>query len=233
MSKIDWANFEQELTNCDVRKNPNFTSRIVPTKFAILGWYTPDLRALVRSVKQENLVYIIDNMPQNFYEETLIKALLLGRIKDINTLLPRLDKFILDIDNWATCDMLCSDLKIVKKNYAIIWDKIEEWIKSEHEFVVRVAIVLLMRYYLNDNYFVKTLNLVTKVNSNYFYINMAIGWLLCEAFVKDFDKTYSYLEYTSTHLNSDVFKITSGKVRDSFRLSPEQKQRVKNLCEVK
>lgn len=230
-STISWSEFEQMLKTYSIRKNPAFSAKIVPTKLPILGWYIPDLRFIAKSVNIDKIEEIVDNMPINYYEESILLALLLGRIKDSTKLVDRVEKFIKTIDNWSTCDLLCSELKIVKKNREIFWDKILEWLDCGEEFVERVAIVLMMKYYLDNDYIDSTLAQIKQKNSPHYYVNMALGWLLAEACVNNGKKVLDYIRIAQN--NTDVYDMTANKVRDSYRVDREIKAQIKTACSAK
>lgn len=226
--QIDWVEFERLLVECPVRKNREFNSRIVPTKLNLIGWYIPNLRAIVRGVRAENVLKIIDEMPDNFYEESLLVALLLGRLKDREIVLDRVAKFTQKIDNWSTCDLMCSELKIVRQNKEFFAPFVRESVASESEFVARVGIVLLMKYYLKNVDLEATFAQIKDKNSQFYYVNMALAWLLAEACINSAEFVLENLP--KTHFNPQVYTMLAGKVRDSFRVSPEVKEKIKNLC---
>ena len=53
-------------------------------------------------------------LPHQYYEENNLHGLLIEQIKDYDTCLEELERFLPYIDNWATCDMLA--VKVVKKH---------------------------------------------------------------------------------------------------------------------
>lgn len=220
--RVDWQQFEQLLRECDVKKNVDFNSKIIPTNHEILGWYIPNLRKIAKGMAKEKIPQILDTMPLGIYEETILYALLLGQVRDLCELGKRLEKFIPSIDNWATCDILCGELKIVKKNLDYFWDKIKIWVASESEFVARLGIVLMKNYYLTPQFVDEVLSLAQSKQSDLYYINMALGWLFAEASISWGQKVMAI--FADRHpLSPDVIKFTKGKVRDSFRVSAEVK----------
>ncbi len=225
--RIDWREFERLLRECDVKKNAEFSSRIVPTEREILGWYIPNLRKIAKGVAREKIPQILDAMPQGIYEETVLHALLLGRLSDRDELSDRLDDFIPTIDNWATCDILCGELKIIQKNPDYFWSKIKSWMESADEFVARFGIVLMKNYYLTPPFVDEVLALARAKRSNLYYINMALGWLWAEACISWGQKVMTIFD--TNPLESDVVKFTKGKVRDSFRVSPEVKEYFRSI----
>lgn len=224
---VDWVRFEQILQNITVRKNASFNRRIIPTARKIVGWYIPDLRSIAQRIESDNILRIIDTMPQNFYEETILLALLLGRIKSYSNLEPRLDKFLLTIDNWATCDILCGELKIVKRFSDLFWDKILVWAVSSTEFVARFAFVLMKNFYINDAKIDEVLHIAGSKATEHYYVNMALGWLYAEASIRYSDRVFEVLTRGDNH--PTVIQYTQNKVRDSFRVSDETKVAFRNM----
>ena len=221
---LDWEQFVERMKVEQVAKNPQFTAKIVATKLPVLGWYIPTLRKLAKAVQKEKVLSVIDKIKVQNYEDTLLKALLMGRINDIDELMPRLNEFVLSIDNWSTCDLLCSELKIVKKHRLVFGDLIQSYINSGKEFVERVGIVLLLKYYLDDEYVAKTLALLKNKESSFYYVNMAIAWTFAEACVNSGGQI---LEFLKTYQNDIVVKMLVGKVRDSFRVDKEIKDKIR------
>ena len=54
-----------------------------------------------------------------------------------------------------------------------------------------------------------------------YYVNMGIAWLLCECFTKYRDKTLRYL--VKSKVNTFTFNKTISKIRDSYRVTKEDK----------
>ena len=59
------------------------------------------------------------------------------------------------------------------------------------------------------------------IDSDYYYVNMAIAWLLCECFIKHQDITLKYLE--NNNLNKFTINKCISKIKDSYRVSREMK----------
>ena len=66
-----------------------------------------------------------------------------------------------------------------------------------------------------------------KIDGKGYYNDMAIAWLLSVAFVKNRDETFEYLNYDK--LSNFTHNKTISKIRDSFRVSAEDKELVKRL----
>lgn len=105
----------------------------------------------------------MDTLPHKYFEENHIHSMLLEHIKDFDECLARTEQFLPYIDNWAICDG--------KKPRALLKDvpqflkRIQEWVKSDHPYVVRFGINMLMDLFLDDRYDPKFLKWVAAVDT--------------------------------------------------------------------
>ncbi|PWJ70075.1 MULTISPECIES: DNA alkylation repair protein [unclassified Fibrobacter] len=105
----------------------------------------------------------MDTLPHKYFEENHIHSMLLEHIKDFDECLARTEQFLPYIDNWAICDG--------KKPRALLKDvpqflkRIQEWVKSDHPYVVRFDINMLMDLFLDDRYDPKFLKWVAAVDT--------------------------------------------------------------------
>ena len=70
------------------------------------------------------------------------------------------DNFLPFVDNWATCDQMSP--KTFSKNAVDLLPYIEKWIRSKHTYTVRFGVLCLMRYFLDDNFNKKYVDMVVK-----------------------------------------------------------------------
>ena len=124
-----------------------FNDRIVNTKTKTVGVRVPVLRQIAKEINKGNYLEFLNKPQVEFYEYNMIYGLVLSKIKDNNISYPLFDKFIKTIDNWAVCDIFCSEYKVVKNNKDFYLNKIKEYITSNQEFIVRVGLILLMKFY--------------------------------------------------------------------------------------
>lgn len=64
-------------------------------------------------------------------------------------------------------------------------------------------------------------------NSDFYYVNMATGWLISYGFIHYFNETYQYC--LNCNLDINILKIAIQKRIDSFRVSNENKIKLKEL----
>ena len=135
-------------------------------------------------------------------------------------------QFIKTIDNWAVCDIFCSEYKVVKNNKDFYLNKIKEYITSNQEFIVRVGLILLMKFYIDSN-LNDIFNLISKVSLNKYYVNMGIAWLLSMTYIKHPTETITYI--LNSTLSTQIKRMTYQKIVESKQVTNEQKIYVRSL----
>ena len=209
----------------------DFHSKLMPTinPNSIIGIRVPVLRDYAKKLFKENSIESLNpflkNLPHEFYEENNIHAFIIEKINNFDECIFYLEKFLPYIDNWATCDML--NPKIFKTNYVKLLEKIYQWINSDSVYTVRFAIGMLMRYFLDEKFETKYLDLVASINSEEYYINMMRAWFFATALAKQYEQTFPYIKNYS--LDKWTHNKTIQKAKESFRISKEQKEELKKF----
>ncbi len=187
-----------------------------------LGVRTPVLRALAKEWRGERHVFM--SFPDDYYEVTFIKFQLL-RALPYGEFVAELDGAVALIDNWATCD--CFRAPCIKKHREEFLPVLERYLRDGREFVVRYALVTLLEYYMSEEYLPVIFNAVLSVDAGVYYIKMAAAWLLAETLVHFYGEGVRFLRENA--LNGDLRRKAIQKARESFRLSPDQKEELKLL----
>lgn len=205
----DYMNLRNELFKNQDLKYKAFHSKLVPDidESTIIGVRTPVLRSLAKEKFDENLC--------EYYEEKMIYGFSLGNKKcSVEEHIDDLKAFVPMIDNWAICDMCCSSFKFTKKFQSQMLGFITSYLdKSEYE--KRFAIVMLMYYYLTDDFIDYALDIFKSTQGEY-YVNMAVAWALSTSFVKYQEKTLEIIK--SKALPPDIQNKTIQKIKDSLRV---------------
>ncbi len=223
-NKTNYKKFINYLISIGNEDYKSFNSSIVNTKMSIIGINVPTLRKIANKIKKTNVEDYFKLVKNNYYEEVFIYGLVLAGSDEV-----LIDKYIVDfisrIDNWAICDSFCSSLKTVNKKMGKYWIYFTSLIDIEGEFQTRVSIVIMMNYYLNEQYIDRVLNIVSNIKTDYYYINMAISWLLSVAVIDYEDKVVSLL--SNYKLSKFVQNKTISKIQDSYRVSKCLKEKIK------
>lgn len=186
----------EKLFELQDEKYRDFQARLMPDiDFnRIIGIRTPVLRRYAKSLAKEPYAedFLLE-LPHTYYEANNLHGMLLNLLyTDINVYLEKLEEFLPYIDNWATCDLMSP--KIFKQNLSLVYERVRLWLKSSHTFTVRFGIVVLLEYFLNDNFKPEMLGLVSCVSSDEYYVKMAVAWYFSMALVSQYDAALPYIE---------------------------------------
>lgn len=95
-------------------------------------------------------------------------------------------------------------------------EKIKQWIPSEHTYICRFGIEMLMRWFLDEDFKPEYLKMPASVRSDEYYVNMMIAWFFATALAKQWDATIPYLQ--DPVLEPWTHNKTIQKARESFRI---------------
>ena len=149
---------KKELENLADKKYREFHKGLCPGTENILGVRVPVLRNYAKKLsKEKEIKYLLENIDNQYYEEIMLQGMLIGLEKDnnIQNILNDIEKFVPKIDNWAVCDVFCGGLKITKKYLEEMWNFLQKYLKSEKEFEIRFGVVMLLDYYITEEYLEK------------------------------------------------------------------------------
>lgn len=202
-------------------KFKQFSQRLIQTEKEILGIKTPFLGKIAKEIAKGDIHSYLEVTKGKYHEELLLEGMVLSSLKEDEVLYPYLERFIDKIDNWAICDMVVARLKIVKKNKELYYSRIKKWLKSDQEFRVRVGLIMLLDYYIEEDYIDDIFHLVDQIQRKEYYINMGIAWLLSVCYVKYKSETLFYLDHN--HLDKFTYNKTIQKIIESNRVEKAEK----------
>ena len=207
----------------------DFVAKLTPSlnKDNIIGVRTPMLRKYAKQLQKSDDKYsFLSNLPHRYYEENNLHGMLLKDMNaDIDVVLDYINIFLPYIDNWATCDTLTP--KLFAKYPLKVRECIDSWLKSEHIYTIRFAIVVLMQLYLDKNFDERDLETLAGIKSDEYYVNMALAWYYSTAFVKQYDTTVQIFE--KKMLDKWVHNKSIQKAIESYRISPQKKDYLSKL----
>jgi len=214
----------------------DFIAKLIPNvpKENFIGIRTPEMRRLCKSLAKDTALSDAFRrlLPHRFYEENGLHSFFIEQIKDFSSCLEALDRFLPYVDNWATCDSMKP--KIFSKNLEKLRDKIPQWLASDDIYAVRFGIEMYMNFYLDDAFDPAQLSAVASIcpagqeaGAKDYYIRMMVAWYFATALTKQWDASIPVIEQ---HLLSGwVHAKSIQKARESFRISEERKEVLKNL----
>lgn len=218
----------QDLFSMQDLKYKEFHGSLCPDMDNIIGVRIPKLREYAKELYKCNNVKDI-KIEDKYYEELVIQGILIGfqTKAPIEEVIKQVEEFIPKINSWAVCDTFCAGLKITKKYQTEMFKVIKEYLKSTQEYQVRFAIVMLLDYYINDQYIDQVLQILDNVKLDKYYVQMANAWAISICLIKYYNKTLDFLNTTKI----DDFTYNKGiqKAIESYRITDEQKEYLRTL----
>lgn len=204
-------------------KYRDFHSRIVPGIGPLYGVRMPRLRLLAKEILREDPEGFLSACRGTSYEEDMLRGLVLGGLRDADAYERHLRAFLPSVSNWAVCDGTAAAGKVVGRNRERFYPLIEELLRAEEVYSVRLGYVLLLDYYLTEEYLPRVLEHCRTSRGEY-YIDMAIAWLISAAYVKFPEQTETLLK--ENDLDDFTQNKAIQKIRESYRVGREAKDRV-------
>lgn len=205
-----------------------FHSRLLPGTENILGVRVPRLWKLARRLVKEEGSGYLGRAGDDTYEEIMLQGMVIGLLKeDTGQMLKRLPAFMAKAENWAHCDIVCSGLKKVKDDRESVLAFLKPYISSEREFEARFVIVLLLDYYIDEDYIDTTLELLQQVVHPGYYVKMAVAWALSVCYVQFPEKTLACMR--EGPFDDFTYNKALQKITESFRVDKEEKAFIRSL----
>ena len=209
-------------------KFKTFHNGLCPNTDNIIGVRLPLLRQIAKEIAKGDWRNFLSNSKEEYYEEILINGLVIAYAKcDVEERLNYIESFVPKIDNWAICDSFCNTLKFVNKNKEIMWEFIQPYLKSYNEFEIRFAVVIILNYYITEDYIDLVLKTLDNIKHNGYYVKMAIAWAISMCFVKFEEKTMAYLKDNS--LDDFTYNKSLQKICESLRVDKNTKELIKSM----
>ena len=209
-------------------KYRDFQAKLIPDKTVddMIGVRTPELRKYAKElVKRDDIGEFLSTLPHEFFDEYQLHAFIISGIKDFDKCMDEVNRFLPYVDNWATCDQLSP--KVFKKNRQELLKQIKKWIKSKDTYTVRFGIGMLMQHFLDEDFDVKYPEMVVKLRSDEYYINMMIAWYFATALAKQYDTVIPFIE--EKRLDKWTHNKAIQKSVESYRITPQQKEYLKTF----
>jgi 3-methyladenine DNA glycosylase AlkD len=203
-------------------------NKIIPGIENILGVRVPKLRALAKQIAKGDWRVYLAEARDDTMEEVMLQGLVIGYAKaEPDEKLRLLAGFVPKIDNWAVCDVCCSSLKFTEKNRERVFTFLQRYLKSSREFELRFAAVMLMDFYITDEYINELLEIYDGIRHEGYYVKMAVAWALSVCFVKFPEKTMQYLN--SNSLDDWTYNKTLQKIVESYRVDDATKAVIRSM----
>ena len=206
----------------------DFNSKLIPTvdKESMIGIRTPDLRKYAKQLgKSSDVIEFLQTLPHKYFDENQLHAFIISEIKDFKNCIDEINRFLPYIDNWATCDQLSP--KVFKKHHNELFGYIKDWLKSDKVYTLRFGIGMLMGHFLDEDFDILYPEMVSKIRSGEYYINMMIAWYFATALAKQYESIIPFIENNSLDIWTHNKAIQ--KSIESYRITDEQKAYLREL----
>ena len=108
-----------------------------------------------------------------------------------------------------------------------MFEFIQKYLKSNKEFEIRFAIVIILNYYIEKEYLKRDFEIFDSINSKKYYAQMAIAWAISICLIKFYDETIKYLE--NGKLDKFTYNKSLQKAIESYRITNEQKEFLESI----
>lgn len=221
-------NITERLKDLSDSKYKEFTSKLTPNidPERYIGVRVPEIRKLARElIKTTDTSAFLAKLPHYYVEENLLHSFIISEMKDYDTCISEVKRFLPYVDNWSVCDTMRP--KCFSKNKERLLSEIEEWIKSDLDYTVRFGIGMLMVHFLDGNFDKRYCDMVASVKSGEYYVNMMIAWYFATALAKQYDTAIVYLK--DVKLDKWVHNKTISKAIESYRVTESHKAYLRTL----
>ena len=212
----------QTLRDNSDKQFDEFNNKIINSGVPTIGCKIPFLRKVAKGLTLSE----VESFPvHQYFEVDLLRGVVVSTAK-----LPFAEKsehlldFAQTIENWAVCD--CSTVKVPKAESQLYFDFFASLLTSKQPFVCRYGVVNIMSNYLDDEHIDQVFSVIETITQwGHYYVDMGVAWLIATAMAKCRDKTVEYMQDEGRQvLNKFTYNKALQKMRESFRVSPEDKQ---------
>lgn len=227
-SQKDYENLNKELNAISQKDYKEFSSKLIPGCDNILGIRIPILRDMAKQIAKGNWRSFVSGVQSTYFECDMLHGLVLGYAKaECGEILKYLEAFVPKINNWSVCDSTSAGLKFTSKNREEVLQFLNKYINSDKEFELRFVLVILMDYYITDEYIDTVLKITASINHSGYYVKMAVAWLISVSFVKYREKTEKLLN--SGCLDAFTYDKALQKIVESFRVDEKTKEDIRKI----
>lgn len=205
-----------------------FQSRLTPTlpPQTMIGVRVPDVRRLAKEIGNDpETERFLRAVPHDYYDENMLHAVLLSRIRDFETAIALTEAFLPYIDNWAVCDILSP--AVFRRHKAELLPHIRVWAQSPHTYTCRFGLEMLMSHFLDADFDPKYLEIPASVRSEEYYVRMMIAWFFATALTKQWDSTLPYIG--QRRLDAWTHRKTIQKACESYCIPDDRKAYLRSL----
>ena len=223
----------EQLFQLSEESYKDFNRNIVPGEERMIGVRLPALRKLARETAKSSGREYLDEAaeamgPDSLHEEIMLYGMVLGYTKmEKEERAERLDRFVPLIRTWAICDTCVTGYKFMEKEPDYWFDYLKRYETSDKEFDLRFMIISMLSHFIDDRHIDEVLRLCGSIRNDGYYTKMGVAWTVSVCYVKYPEKTRKLLE--SGVMDEFTHNKSIQKIRESYRVSREEKEELKKL----
>lgn len=218
----------KQLLELAEQEYQKFSSALIPNIHNVMGVRLPELRKLAKRIALEDWRTYLEHAESDYFEEVMLQGMVIGYVKaDIGEILRYVTAFVPKIDNWSVCDSFCVGLKFTKINMKEVWDYLEPFLNSDKEYEIRFGVVMLLNFYIEEEYIDRVLLRLDNIQHDGYYVKMAVAWAISMCYVKQPVPTMIYLKNNS--LDDFTFNKALQKIIESFRVDQDCKNIIRSM----
>lgn len=206
----------------------DFNNKIINSGVRTIGCTVPFVRSVAK--RYSNCLAQILALPtHDYFEVDMLKGMAVSLAKlPFEKKSPLLWDFAATLENWAVCDS--NTVKVPQAERQLYFNLFSQMCRDIRPFVCRYGLVNLLANFLDETHIAEIFSLLGEVKFGDYYVDMAAAWLVATAMTKCRDQTVSFMENKGrTVLNAFAYNKALQKMRDSLRVSPEDKAWTKTL----
>lgn len=207
----------------------DFSLNLLPGVNNLIGVRIPNLRKIAKQIVKSDWKSYIENNDEIYFEEIMLKGMIIGYLEnqDIEDILKYISDFVPKINNWSVCDSFCVGLRITKKNRERVWEFLKPYLCSDKEFEVRFAVVMMLNFYINEDYVKLVLKNLDNISNDGYYAKMAVAWAISISFVKFEELTLGYLK--NNNLDDYTYNKSLQKICESLKVDKDTKDVIRSM----
>lgn len=209
-------------------KYQEFQSSLCPGTNNIIGVRVPVLRGVAKEIVKSDWRAFLEKKKSDYYEEVMLQGMVIGlATMEMEERFSYLKKFIPQINNWAVCDVTCAGLKFARKHQEQVWDFLMPYLNSKREFEIRFGVVMLLDFYITQNYIEKVLEILNELKHEGYYVKMAVAWAISVCYIKFPKETMRLLQ--DNKLDNFTYNKALQKIVESYRVSKQDKEIIRAM----
>lgn len=218
---------EQLFENAD-EKYQTFSAGLLPNVGGIIGVRLPVLRKMAKKIAHGDWQGYLKTAQDDYFEEVMLQGLVIGYAAGgAQSLLSAVADFVPKINSWSVCDSFCIGLKFVKDNRECVWQFLQSYFHSQREYEVRFAVVMLLNFFVEEEYIERVLFVLHGVAHGGYYVKMAVAWAISQCFVRFPALTMAYLK--ENRLDDFTFNKALQKITESLCVDKETKTVIRRM----